>query len=45
MNKDRHKPDMDSPENIIKELRATFREEAYELLAELESSLPWRVRR
>ncbi len=29
----------DSAENIIKELRATFREEAYELLAELESSL------
>src|SRR5574341_1622968 len=29
----------DSPENIVKELRATFREEAYELLAELESAL------
>jgi two-component system, chemotaxis family, sensor kinase CheA len=39
MNEDRHEPDIDSPENIVKELRATFREEAYELLAELESSL------
>ncbi|HEY6009955.1 MAG TPA: Hpt domain-containing protein, partial [Nitrospirota bacterium] len=29
----------DSSENIVKELRATFREEAYELLAELENSL------
>ena len=29
----------DSAENIVKELRATFREEAYELLAELESAL------
>ncbi len=29
----------DSVENIVKELRATFREEAYELLAELESAL------
>ena len=29
----------DSAENIIKELRATFREEAYELIAELESAL------
>ena len=29
----------DSTENIIKELRSTFREEAYELLAELESAL------
>ncbi len=29
----------DSPENIIKELRATFREEAYDLLSELESAL------
>lgn len=39
MNEDRNEPDIDSPENIVKELRATFREEAYELLAELESSL------
>ncbi len=39
MNEDRREPDIDSPENIIKELRATFREEAYELLAELESAL------
>jgi len=29
----------DSAENIVKELRATFREKAFELLAELESSL------
>jgi two-component system chemotaxis sensor kinase CheA len=29
----------DSTENIIRELRATFREEAYELLVELESAL------
>jgi len=29
----------DSAENIVKELQATFREEAYELLAELESGL------
>jgi two-component system chemotaxis sensor kinase CheA len=29
----------ESAENIVKELRVTFREEAYELLAELESSL------
>jgi len=29
----------DSAENIIKELRTTFRDEAYELLAELESGL------
>jgi len=29
----------DSSENIIKELRATFREEAYDLIAELESAL------
>src|SRR3970282_1028726 len=28
-----------SPDQIVKELRATFREEAYELLAELESAL------
>jgi chemotaxis protein histidine kinase CheA len=28
-----------SPDQIVKELRATFKEEAYELLAELESAL------
>jgi two-component system chemotaxis sensor kinase CheA len=39
MNEHRHEPDIDSPENIIKELQATFREEAYELLVELENSL------
>jgi len=35
------KPDdySDAPENIIKELRATFRDEAYELLVELENAL------
>jgi len=36
---DMPKDNYDSTENIIKELRATFREEAYELLAELESAL------
>jgi two-component system, chemotaxis family, sensor kinase CheA len=36
---DKTKDNNDSTENIIKELRATFREEAYELLAELESAL------
>jgi two-component system, chemotaxis family, sensor kinase CheA len=36
---DMTKDNYDSTENIIKELRATFREEAYELLAELESAL------
>ncbi len=39
MNEDRHEPGIDSPENMVKELRATFREEAYELLVELENSL------
>ena len=39
MSDDKQEGYYDSAENIIKELRATFREEAYELLAELESSL------
>ena len=39
MSDDKQEGYYDSAENIIKELRATFREEASELLAELESSL------
>jgi two-component system chemotaxis sensor kinase CheA len=39
MSEDQPETGIDSPENIVKELRATFREEANELLVELESSL------
>jgi two-component system chemotaxis sensor kinase CheA len=39
MSDDKQEGYYDSAENIIKELRATFREEASELLVELESSL------
>jgi two-component system chemotaxis sensor kinase CheA len=39
MDEARNNQDEVSPEQIVSELRATFREEAYELLAELESAL------
>jgi two-component system chemotaxis sensor kinase CheA len=39
MSDNRDQPFDDSSDAIIRELRATFREEAYELLAELEHAL------